>query len=244
MITIRGTVGRFKAGGSRISARLMSSHSPTVTDRRKRYALMFLLGLAIRGARCAGPPNKRLKLAAAPSASRTILSWLGLKMRDLIMSALVATAGCTTIHPRQRTVPLQQLRTPHTIAVTASSALSGRPMTDDSLLIRQIIAAVWRRLPGTQVVAWDADSSEMQLIFVMVDYVPGCKPNCGKFPTYRNWSCTVLSGFGQAFALDGETYDPFYSATDNCLSGLARVLKEAEVQRVTGRPAKPPMKLP
>ncbi len=71
----------------------------------------------------------------------------------------------------------------------------------------------------------------MHLIFVMVDYVPGCAPKCGKFPTYRNWSCTVIRPGAQAFALEGATYNPFYSAPENCLSELVTVLRAAERNR-------------
>ena len=69
------------------------------------------------------------------------------------------------------------------------------------------------------------------MIFTMVDYVPGCSPNRGKFRTYRNWSCEVMAYPRESnsevgtivFNLEGYTYNPFYDQASNCASQLSKV---------------------
>ena len=98
-------------------------------------------------------------------------------------------------------------------------------MDDDLHLLRELAAAVHRYFPEAAVVE---DSADLHIIIVLVDYEPGCAPNCGKFRTYRNWSCTVLTRvpFAQAFALNGSSYNPFLSPTNDCLKRLARYVEE------------------
>jgi hypothetical protein len=45
------------------------------------------------------------------------------------------------------------------------------------------------------------------VIFTMVDYVPGCRPHCGQVKSYRNWTGEVMS-HGSFYNLEGTTYNP------------------------------------
>ena len=83
-------------------------------------------------------------------------------------------------------------------------------MGDDSSLHNRVADASRKQFPGVRIVESQPD---MVVFFTIVDYVPGCLPNCKKFRTYRNWSCEVehrLSGcfteMGKSFAstLKGE----------------------------------------
>jgi hypothetical protein len=73
----------------------------------------------------------------------------------------------------------------------------------------------------------------MYVIVTLVDYVPGCLPNCKKFRTYRNWSCEVMvypkesqPGAGTlVFNLEGSTYNPFYDPAASCASKFAKVMQ-------------------
>ena len=138
----------------------------------------------------------------------------------------MGTLACgPSIHPRLATVTPEQLKPPRTISLSASSSLHGPSIADDAQLLRKLTAAVHRYLPQVSVVDGLGD---LDVIVVIVNYEPGCAPNCTKFPTYRNWSCTVLS-FGppaQAFALEGSTYNPFVSPTDDCIRRLSEYLRK------------------
>ena len=106
------------------------------------------------------------------------------------------------------------------------------PMADDAGLLKNLEQAARRSFPRACVVD---DNADLHVIAVVVDYEPGCSPHFGKFPTYRNWSCTVLSKapFAQAFGLEGSSYNPFVSPARDCMSRLAAFLK-------SGRGADPP----
>jgi len=149
----------------------------------------------------------------------------------LVLCLTVAAGGCTSVTPGVRTVGLQDLPKPLTLSVTASSSIRGRqhPPQDDRSLQRKMEAEIRKRLAGARLVRFAEDEDDYSIIFVMVDYVPGCSPNCAKFPTYRNWSCSVLSGQGQAFELDGSTYNPFFSPTSDCVSRFLAFLRETDV---------------
>ena len=97
--------------------------------------------------------------------------------------------------------------------MTASSSLKGRPMGDDADLRLRIESELKAALPDLQVVH---DGGESQIIFTVVDYVPGCAPHCGHVGYYRNWSAEVTTSspdsgnpFIMPFAQDGSTRNPF-----------------------------------
>lgn len=142
----------------------------------------------------------------------------------LVFIAISAQGGCTLVIEKPSTAPPARLRTPRTLSLSASSAIGKRPMGDDADLLKNLERAARRSFPRARVVQGDAD---LHVIVVLVDYEPGCAPHCGKFPTYRNWSCTVLSKapFAQAFGLEGASYNPFVSPARDCMSRLAAFLK-------------------
>jgi hypothetical protein len=92
-------------------------------------------------------------------------------------------------------------------------------MDDDPHLVQELASAVRRYFPQVALVEGLAD---LHIIFVLVDYEPGCAPNCDRFRTYRNWSCTAITRSAQAFGLNGSTYNPLVSPTDDCMKRLAR----------------------
>lgn len=61
-------------------------------------------------------------------------------------------------------------------------------MGDDPTIRNQVAEAFQRQFPG---IRSDESDPEMVVFFTIVDYVPGCLPNCKKFRTYRNWTCEV-----------------------------------------------------
>jgi len=150
----------------------------------------------------------------------------------LAFVAVIAQSGCTHVIEKPSYAPVAQLRTPRTLSLSASSAIGKSPMADDAGLLKNLEQAARRSFPHTSVVD---DNADLHVIAVVVDYEPGCSPHCRKFPTYRNWSCTVLSKapFAQAFGLEGSSYNPFVSPARDCMSRLAAFLK-------SGRGADPP----
>jgi hypothetical protein len=141
---------------------------------------------------------------------------------------VVSAIGCTTQNSRINFVPPQSAITPRTIEIMASSSIAGRPMADDPSLRNRVAAAFQRQFPGIQIVESQPD---MVVIFTLVDYVPGCLPNCKKFRTYRNWSCEVMARPKEShsevgtvvFNLDGSTYNPFFNQASHCASQLSKV---------------------
>jgi hypothetical protein len=119
------------------------------------------------------------------------------------------------------------------LSVTASSSIRERQQLprDDLGLQRKLETDIRKRLTGARVVRFAEDEDDYSIIFVMVDYVPGCAPNCAKFFTYRNWSCSVLTRRGQAFAIEGSTYNPLFSPTSDCVSRFLAFLHETDVIR-------------
>jgi hypothetical protein len=63
-------------------------------------------------------------------------------------------------------------------------------MGDDPSLRDHVATAFQKRFPGARLVESQPD---MVVFFTVVDYVPGCSPNCKKFKTYRNWTCEVMT---------------------------------------------------
>jgi len=104
-------------------------------------------------------------------------------------------------------------------------------MGDDSPLRDRVAKAFQKQFPGIQL---DESQPDMVVFFTMVDYVPGCLPNCKKFKTYRNWTCEVeLFAVGSesqtdtlVFNLDGSTYDPFLDSPADCASRLTKTFRK------------------
>ena len=143
---------------------------------------------------------------------------------------VVATAGCSSQEVRTNLVRLRGTPAPPTIQIFASSSIGGHPMGDDFPLRDRVAKAFREEFPTTRLV----DSSpDMVVFFTIVDYVPGCLPNCKKFKTYRNWNCEVeifnveseIKPDTLVFNLDGSTYNPFYNHASNCASELTKTLR-------------------
>src|SRR5208282_475339 len=120
----------------------------------------------------------------------------------LVISALsllvfISATGCSSHHVRTNLSKLRETPEPRTIQILASSSVGGRPMGDDSALRDRVAKAFQRQFPG---IRSDESQPDMVVFFTMVDYVPGCLPNCKKFKTYRNWNCEV-----EIFAVDSES---------------------------------------
>jgi hypothetical protein len=96
-------------------------------------------------------------------------------------------------------------------------------MGDDPSLRDHVATAFQKQFSGARLVESQPD---MVVIFTLVDYVPGCLPDCKKFKTYRNWSCEVMTYAKEpnpetdsmVFNLEGSTYNPFYNPASNCAS--------------------------
>ena len=155
---------------------------------------------------------------ATQQTTRSILSLL----------VVIGTAGCTTQEVRTNLLPLRGTPAPQTIQILASSSIHGRPMGDDPSLRDHVATAFQKQFPGARLVESQPD---MVVFFTLVDYVPGCLPDCEKFKTYRNWTCEVITYAREShpeadtmvFNLEGSTYNPFYNPASNCASQFSKV---------------------
>jgi hypothetical protein len=142
----------------------------------------------------------------------------------------VGATGCSSQESKTNLARLRRTPAPKTIQIFASSSLGGRPMGEDSSLHGGVAKAFQRQFPGARLVETKPD---MVVFFTIVDYVPGCLPNCTKFKTYRNWSCEVEIYAVESesktdtlvFNLNGSTYDPFYNPASNCASRLTKTIR-------------------
>ena len=148
----------------------------------------------------------------------------------LCISVAVWAAGCATTNERTNYTPPHGKAEPRTIQVLASSSIKHSPMKENSSLRDQVAAAFRQRFPNAELVESKPD---MVIFFTIVDYVPGCLPNCKKFRTYRNWNCEVEVFWESEskippllFNLDGSTYNPFYNPAANCAARFAKVMRQ------------------
>lgn len=153
-------------------------------------------------------------------------------MKILCLLAVLSAVGCTKEQVRINSVPQPGAIAPRTIQIEASSSISGRPMGHDHSLRGRVAVAFQKQFPGAQVVQ---SSSDMVVFFTIVDYVPGCSPNCKKFKTYRNWTCEVeiyprdsSSTDTIVFNLDGHTYNPFHNPASSCASKLLNASRSSK----------------
>jgi hypothetical protein len=142
-------------------------------------------------------------------------------LRLLCISVAIGAAGCATTEVRTNYTPPHHKPEPRTVQILASSSIKHSPMKENSSLRDQVAAAFRQRFPNAELVESKPD---MVVFFTMVDYVPGCKPNCKKFQTYRNWNCEVEMFPRESepeagtlvFNLEGSTYNPLYDPAVNC----------------------------
>jgi hypothetical protein len=149
-----------------------------------------------------------------------------------VLSLLVvfSATGCSSHHIRTNLSKLRGTPAPRTIQIFASSSIGGRPMGDDSTVRSRVAEAFQQQFRG---IRSDESKPDMVVFFTIVDYVPGCLPNCKKFRTYRNWTCEVeifsvesASGTDSlVFNLDGTTYNPFHNPAANCSAQLTKTFR-------------------
>lgn len=142
----------------------------------------------------------------------------------VFLSGMVITlglSGCATISVRTNYLPPRGAPEPTTMEVLAGASTKGRPMADSPALRDRVAEAFRKRFPGVKLVESGGD---MVVFFTIVDYVPGCLPNCKKFKTYRNWSCEVEEYRRDTlvFNLEGASYDPFYDPATACAARFAK----------------------
>ena len=151
-------------------------------------------------------------------------------MTALYFLMAVGATGCSSQEIRTNLARLRGTPAPKTIQIFASSSLGGRPMGEDSSLHDGVATAFQKKFPSARLVETKPD---MVVFFTIVDYVPGCLPNCTKFKTYRNWSCEVEIYAVESesktdtlvFNLNGSTYNPFYYPASNCASQLTKTIR-------------------
>ena len=106
----------------------------------------------------------------------------------LSIFAVFGVGGCSSHEIRTNVGQLRGTPAPQTMQILASSSIGGRPMGEDTSLRDGVAKAFQKQFPGTRLVE---SQPHMVVFFTIVDYVPGCLPNCKKFKTYRNWTCEV-----------------------------------------------------
>ena len=148
----------------------------------------------------------------------------------LFLLVVISATGCSSHHVRTNLTKLRRTPAPRTIQIFASSSIGGRPMRDDPTLQERVTKAFRQRFPG---IRSDESQPDMVVYFTIVDYVPGCLPNCKKFKTYRNWTCEVEIFAVESesktdafvFNLDCSTYNPFHNPAANCASQLTKTFR-------------------
>lgn len=171
-----------------------------------------------------GEPQRIPKSDRQNMAQRRVISALSL------LTLLISAVGCSSHHVRTNLSKLGGTPAPQTIQIFASSSIGGRPMGDDSAFNDRVTKAFRQQFPG---IRSDESQPDMVVFFTIVDYVPGCLPNCKKFKTYRNWTCEVEIFAVKSesktdtfvFNLDGSTYNPFHDPAANCASQLRTTIR-------------------
>lgn len=164
---------------------------------------------------------------------------LAATFRILFFLVAVGGTGCTTLNVRSDFVPPPDALMPRTLTVSASSSIGGRPMGDDPSLRNKLVEAFQKQFPGARIVDSRPD---MYVILTVVDYVPGCLPDCKKFRTYRNWSCEVMTYATESnpeartmvFNIEGSSYNPFYNQASNCASQLSKMSRSSKRVQAPG----------
>jgi hypothetical protein len=136
----------------------------------------------------------------------------------ICLAAVLCVVGCSSLTLDTCCVPASSLPPFRTIEIVgAGSSLHGRPIEDNKALVAELRRELKQEFPAASIVDSDAD---IQIMFVMVDYVPGCRPDCRRFSTYRNWTGEVMTWIpgpesntvsgSQVVAISGTTYNPLH----------------------------------
>jgi hypothetical protein len=150
----------------------------------------------------------------------------------MCISVAIGAAGCATTEERANYTPAHRKPEPRTIQVFAASSLKHPDLypREDPTLRNQVFAAFRKRFPTAELVESKPD---VVVFFNIVNYEPGCLPNCGKFRTYRNWGCEVeaftrdseANADTLVFNFDGHTYNPLYDPVANCAARFAKIMQ-------------------
>ena len=151
--------------------------------------------------------------------SRLNAWYVGRLMRySLLLLLSLLCVSCSSLRTNTCCIAANSLPEFRTAEIVgASSSLHGRPIEDSRILRDRLRRAFQSAFPNVRFVEAGGD---IQLIFVLVDYVPGCLPNCGRFPTYRHWSGEVMTWVPkqgtnlvsgtQVLAVEGSSCNPFH----------------------------------
>jgi hypothetical protein len=164
------------------------------------------------------------------------VSKLAAPFKVVLFLVTVGGAGCTTLNVRSNFVPSPDALTPRTLQVFASSSIGGRPMGDDPSLRNRVAEAFQEQFPGVRITDSQPD---MVVYFTIVDYVPGCLPDCKKFRTYRNWNCEVerfpkesnSEAKTLVFNRGGSSYNPFFNQASDCATQLSKLGRSSKGTR-------------
>jgi hypothetical protein len=161
-------------------------------------------------------------MRASPKTAGLTLLWI---------LVTVGAAGCATTNERINFTPPPGRPEPRTVQIFASSSIKHRPVKESPSLRDHIAVAFQHRFPNIEL---EESKPDMVVFFTIVDYVPGCSPNCGKFRTYRNWSCEVELFPRESgpqtdtlvFNFEGSTFNPFYDSAANCAARFAKIIRQ------------------
>ena len=153
-----------------------------------------------------------------------------------VLAMMFVVLACTEINTRAGFASHAAQGAIRTAEITASSSIGGQPMAENQEFRAHLAAAFKKEFPSAEVVDSRGD---IDIIFTIVDYVPGCLPHCDKVRTYRNWSCEIM-GFvsssdrdvpdsGLPFNLDGTTYNPWFDPAAICIQEFAKHVRRQAV---------------
>jgi hypothetical protein len=151
-----------------------------------------------------------------------------------VLAMMLVVLACTETNTRAGFASHAAQGAIRTAEITANSSIGGQPMAENQEFRTRLAAAFKKEFTSAEVVDLRGD---IYIIFTIVDYVPGCLPNCDKVRVYRNWSCEIM-GFisssdsdvvdsGLPFNLNGTTYNPWFDPAANCIQEFAKHVRRA-----------------
>jgi len=148
---------------------------------------------------------------------------------SLLLALVLGASSCTSIHTSPGFASSDAVGVIRKVELSASSSIGGSPIADSPEFRMRLASALKTHFPSAEVVESDP---EIFVIFTIVDYVPGCLPNCDKSRAYRNWSCEIMNfmpsklpgpaAWGLPFKIDGSTYNPWFHPAEKCIHEFAK----------------------
>jgi hypothetical protein len=152
---------------------------------------------------------------------------------SLVLALALLASSCTKIRTRPGFASSDAVASIRKAEISASSSIGGRPMAESAEFRMRLASALKTEFPSAELVESRGD---IFIIFTIVDYVPGCLPNCDAPRTYRNWSCEIMSFMpskqsslvpsGVPFNVDGSTYNPWFDPAENCIREFAKHVRQ------------------